>query len=157
MLIRCCFGSKNMTAQPVAETCCVEDAILQALRGLQCTPVRPENHFLTFKTTENCLPYVLLNVRVQAGLRTTDTIVKNYSVQVLAFFGEQMRAELRQFQDAFVQWLYLPGCLPLGECGCFCVQSRGQADVTYTDGRLRFGVTFVGRYIPEDISGSEES
>lgn len=138
------------------ESCCVEDAILRALRGLECTPIRPENHFITVRTAGDTLPYLVLNVRLQPGLRTSDGVAKVHSVQVLAWFGDTMRPLLQQFQAAFEAWLYAPGCLPLGDCGCFCVQSRGQADVTFTDGRLRYGVTFVGRYIPED-SGSEES
>lgn len=146
-----------MNAPSPGESCCIEDAILRALRTLQCTPVKPENHFLTVRTTGDCLPYLILNVRTQAGLRTSDTVVKLYSVQVLAWFGDTMRPLLQQFQTAFEAWLYQPGCLQLGDCGCFCVQSRGQADVTFTDGRLRYGVTFVGRYIPETPSGSEES
>ena len=146
-----------MTSPLPAETCCIEDAMLRALRTLECTPIRPENHFLTVKTTGDCLPYLVLNVRTQAGLRTSSAVQKLHSVQVLAYFAENMRSQLRQFQETVEQWLYQPGCLSLGDCGCFCVQSRGQADVTFTDQRLRFGVTFVGRYMPEDISGSEES
>ena len=145
-----------MSQPSPTESCCIEDAILRALRGLECTSIRPENHFITVRTTGDCLPYLVLNVRLQAGLRTSDGVAKVYSVQVLAWFGDTMRPLLQQFQAAFETWLYAPGCLPLGDCGCFCVQSRGQADVTFTDGRLRYGVTFVGRYIP-DVSGSEES
>lgn len=138
------------------ESCCVEDAILRALRTLACTPIKPENHFITVRTTGDCLPYLVLNVRLQAGLRTSSAVTRQHSVQILAWFGDTMRPLLQQFQAALEEWLYQPGCLPLGDCGCFCVQSRGQADVTFTDGRLRYGVTFVGRYIPDD-SGSEES
>ena len=57
-----------MNAPSPGESCCIEDAILRALRTLQCTPVKPENHFLTVRTTGDCLPYLILNVRTQAGL-----------------------------------------------------------------------------------------
>ena len=50
-------------------SCCIERAVLDALRSLTCTPIKSENHFIDQRECENCVPYLVLK---SSSSRTQD-------------------------------------------------------------------------------------
>lgn len=128
-------------------TCCLEDALLTALRDLDGTPIRSKNHFKLVRECEDCIPYLVLKTSDSAGLRTTSGTQIVSAVDLNAYFSADRKDQAYNYRTLITDWLGSEGCLDLGECGCFCVRSTGTARVSVTTGGLvLFSVTFSGVY-----------
>jgi hypothetical protein len=139
-------------------SCCLESAIINALRALECTPIKSENHFILERKCSDCLPYVVINTVTTAGLRTSSAVQKNSSVTINAYFSTDKEQQAFAYRDLAEAWLNASGCLDLGDCGCFCVQGAFNSRVNPAQGgTIRYGLTFSGSYHPSEagsLSGS---
>ena len=136
-------------------TCCVEDAWIAALRALDCTPVKPEGHFVLQRSGSEIVPYVVVSSTIASGLRTTDTVQRVQSVSLRGYFSVDRMQDARAWQTLVEQLLTCKRCVPLGDCGCFCVRSVGQSAMTPVGTLLSVFVTVTGTFSPaEETSGS---
>lgn len=137
-------------------TCCLENAVLDTLRALNCTPIKSENHFLDERQCSDCLPYLVLKTGTTAGLRTTHTVQKVRTVEIRAYFANQKRHDGRTLRDLIEAWLFVGGCVSLGACGCFCVQGAPTIGIQGAPGNtVVLTVNFRGLYKQTDESTSE--
>ena len=135
-------------------TCCLEDALLAALRGLDGTPIPSKNHFNLVRECEDCVPYLVLKNTDSPGLRTSSGTQKVSTVELNAYFSADRKYQAYQYRTMIADWLDSGG-IDLGDCGDFCVRSTGTARVAVAAGGLvRFSVTFVGVYNAVEV-GSE--
>jgi hypothetical protein len=136
-------------------TCCLEDALLAALSGLDGTPIQSKNHFNLNRDGEECVPYLVLKTTDSPGLRTSSGTQKVSTVELNAYFSADRKSTAFQYRSLIEEWLDSGGCIELGDCGCFCLRSYSAARVSQaTGGLVRFSVTFVGVYNAVEV-GSE--
>ena len=136
-------------------TCCVEDAWIAALRALDCTPVKSEGHFVLQRSGSEIVPYVVVSSTIASGLRTTDTVQRVQSVSLRGYFSVDRMQDARACQTLVEELLTCKRCVPLGDCGCFCVRSVGQSTMTPVGTLLSVFVTVTGTFSPaEETSGS---
>ena len=126
--------------------CCIDDAFLSAMRGLDCTPVPAANHYSFIRIGEECLPYVVVTTSIVAGLRTTDGVEKVDQVRISAYFSVDKLAECNKFKALVENWVFGKNCIDLAGCGCFCVRSVVPSQLTIKGGTLLFSVTLTGKY-----------
>jgi hypothetical protein len=136
-------------------TCCVEDAWIAALRALDCTPVKSEGHFVLQRSGSEIVPYVVVSSAISSGLRTTDTVQRIQSVSLRGYFSVDRIQDAREWQGLVEALLTCKRCVPLGDCGCFCVRSVGPSQMTPVGTLLSVFVTVTGSFMPaEETSGS---
>lgn len=138
--------------------CCLGAAILDALRNLECTPIRPENHFLLIRKCKDCLPYVVVKTKRAAMLRTSSGTTMQDTVEINAYFSSDKETQAFAYDSLVGEWLNSPGCLDLGDCGCFCLRGSATSAVGLSDGgTIRYSAVFSGFYVPsaESVSASE--
>lgn len=137
-------------------SCCLENAVLDALRGLNCTPIKAENHFVDERQCSDCLPYLVVKTGMTAGLRTSSAVQKVRTVELKAYFSQQKRFDARSLRDLISDWLMVAGCVDLGVCGCFCVQGAPTITIQPSQGNtIVLTVSFRGLYKQTDESASE--
>lgn len=128
-------------------SCCIEQAVLDALKALTCTPIKAENHFVNKRECKDCLPYLVLKANSTGGLRTSDVVQKIWTVSIDAYFSELKKNAVMDYRDQVETLLYEPGCIPLGACGCFCVTGSPSSSITnVAGGIIKYAVTFRGEY-----------
>jgi hypothetical protein len=134
-------------------SCCVEDAVIVQLREIGCTIIRKENHFNGVRKCEDCLPYAVVKVVGASGRQTSDTRQFIHTVTVTAYFGSE--ASAFRYKAIVERWLLTPGCVPLVDCGCFCLRAVTGSQVTPAGGIYQFSVVFRGTYQANEESESE--
>jgi hypothetical protein len=127
-------------------SCCLETAILDTLRALDCTPIASENHFLDRRQCTDCLPYLVLKVSTSSGLRTSSGVQKRRSIDIKAYFADKMGKISRDYRDLMEAWVFSSGCLDLGDCGCFCLQTDPTSAITTNNGMIVYSLSFRGIY-----------
>jgi len=137
-------------------TCCLEIALVNALRDLPCSPIRSDNHFVLERKCTDCIPYVVVKATSTQGLRTSDGVSENNSVEINAYFSADNETQAFDYQSIVKTWLNAAGCLDLGICGCFCIQTLPTSRISPSaGGMIRYSVSFSGRYHSELVgSGS---
>lgn len=134
-------------------SCCIERAILDALRSLICTPIKTENHFIDQRECENCVPYLVLKASETAGLRTSSGTQVIWSIDINAYFDSTKRQMARDYRDLVRTWLYGTRCVDLGICGCFCIQGSPTITIRPSEKEIVLSLAFRGSYKMVD-SGS---
>jgi hypothetical protein len=137
-------------------SCCVERAILDALRSLDCTPIKSENHFIDQRECKDCVPYLVLKASTTAGLRTSSATQKVWTIDIKAYFDSSKKNMARQFRDLIENWLYNGGCTDLGACGCFCVTGSPASSIRVAGSEVVCSLLFRGSYhqVAESVSAS---
>jgi len=136
-------------------SCCIEDAVLETLRGLNCTTIKSENHFLNEKRCSDCLPYVVVKIDTQSGLRTSSAVQKSHTVDIKAYFSDTMQKKAQEYRALVEDWLFAAGCVTLGSCGCFCQRGNASSSIrSGTGGVIVYSLVFRGTY---KQSGSSDS
>lgn len=139
-------------------SCCLEAAILDALRALGCTPILAENHFVDRRTCSDCIPYLVLKTSTVPGLRTTSGLQKLKSVEVKAYFGDKMWKMARDYMELVEAWVFTRGCIDLGECGCFCLRLDPSSAITGpVGGVIVYSLSFRGVYNAAESASASES
>ena len=101
------------------------------------------------------VPYVVVSSTIASGLRTTDTVQRVQSVSLRGYFSVDRIQDARAWQTLVEELLTCKRCVPLGDCGCFCVRSVGQSTMTPVGTLLSVFVTVTGTFSPaEETSGS---
>lgn len=127
-------------------TCCIEDAVIDALAELAGTPIKRENLFVNERTGD-CMPYGVVRASNAPGLRTSDMIQVISTVSIQAFFSKNEPKQAQDFKSAIEELLFSSANVPLGSCGTICVRSISPSRVLpQADGLLRYEVTIVGAY-----------
>jgi hypothetical protein len=124
---------------------------------MDCTPIRSENHFIGEKKCSDCVPYLVLKVDTTPGLRTTSQVQKIHTVDIKAYFRDDSPKvyEMKELVEGVV---YSPGCIELGDCGCFCLQGAGVSSIRPVAGGLNvYSLTFRGTYRRSDSVSESES
>jgi len=135
--------------------CCLENAVLDALRALDCTPIKSGNHFVDERQCSDCLPYLVVKTGITAGLRTSSAVQRINTVEIKAYFANKKRYDARSLRDLIAAWLLDTGCTPLGLCGCFCVQGSPTIGIQGGPGNtVVLTVSFRGLYKQTDESDS---
>lgn len=132
-------------------SCCLESAVLDALRGLTNTPIKPENHFDQIKKGEDCVPYLVLKTAANGGLQTSSGKNPFYNIEIKAYFSDMAEGTVKAYQASVEAWMYVRGCLNLGDCGCFCIQGIPVSSVRQAvAGIVVYSVIFRGIYKPTE-------
>ncbi len=134
--------------------CCIEEAWLQALRGLNCTPIPEKSHFAEIRTGSETTPSAVVNIAVVPGLRTSDGVQLSYNVRIAGYFDKDAVAAKREWAELLMTFLTGSRCLSLGNCGCFCVTSLGILQSTISQQLLQASISLTGRYMSAGGSGS---
>lgn len=128
-------------------SCCIENAILDALRLLTCTPIRTENHFADRRKCTDCIPYLVLKASETAGLRTSSGTQSIWTIDIKAYFDDSKSQMARDYRDLVRTWLYGGGrCTDLGLCGCFCIQGAPSSSIRTVDKEIVYSLVFRGSY-----------
>ena len=139
-------------------SCCLETAILNTLRALDCTPIASENHFLDRRQCKDCLPYLVLKVSTTPGLRTSSGVQKTDSVDIKAYFADKHAKIAREYKTLVEAWVFSAGCVDLGVCGCFCLQTGPTSAITTTNnGMIVYSLSFRGIYDRSESASVSES
>lgn len=139
-------------------SCCLENAVIDALRALDCTKIRSENHFLNRRKCKDCTPYAVVKVRTVSGLRTSSAVQKISTIEVSAFFNEDREQDAIEYKDLVEGLFFASECVTLASCGCFCVQGRMSSSITPApQGLIRYSFTCQGFYRESDSDSSSES
>jgi hypothetical protein len=139
-------------------SCCLENAVLDALRALDCSSIRPENHFLNVRQCTDCVPYLVLSVTRQQGLRTSEGVQFRDAIAISAYFKGAHGAKIREYRDLVEEWMSSSDCIELGDCGCLCVVNVARSVISVTsNGLLRYQAQFTGRYNAVSSANSESS
>lgn len=137
-------------------TCCLENAVLDTLRALNCTPIKADNHFVDERQCSDCMPYLVVKTGITAGLRTSSAVQKVHTIEIRAYFSNQKRYDARSLRDLISAWLFDGGCASLGVCGCFCLQGTPTIGIQGGPGNtVVLTVNFRGLYKQTDESASE--
>jgi len=132
-------------------SCCLESAVLEALRGLTGTPIKPVNHFDGSRKGEDCLPYLVLKVGMSGGMRTSSGFTPFHNIEFNAYFSDQAEGKAKSYQTLVEAWLFARGCLDLGVCGCFCIQGIPVSAIRpAVAGTVVYSVSFKGFYKPSE-------
>lgn len=134
--------------------CCIETAWMQALRGLNCTPIPEASHFADLRTGSDTTPYAVVTVTKVPGLRTSDGVQVSYNVRISGYFEKDAMALKREWSELLLTFLTGSRCLTLGECGCFCVTSLGPMQSIVSGSLLQSSINVSGRYLSAGGSGS---
>ena len=138
--------------------CCLETAILDALRGLTCTPIRSENHFVNIRKCTDCMPYLVVKTSSSGGLRTSEGYQKTDTVEIAAYFKSSNETAVTEYRDLVDAWMNAAGCLDLGVCGCFCVRGNHSSKVAPASGdAIRYSLSFSGTYAAVDVASASAS
>lgn len=135
--------------------CCVDDAWIEAIRGLDCTPVAAADHFVLVRPDNSKVPYVVISTATSAGLRTSDFVERISTTRIAGYFDKDKIASARQWSELLTAFLASSGCLSLGNCGCFCVRSQSQISMVIATELILVSVSVTGKFTPASGSGSE--
>lgn len=139
-------------------SCCIEEAIVAALRALTCTPIRSENHFTNIRQCEECVPYVVVTAGLTEGLVTSSGRNPGHSVTITSYFAGPSDSMAMNYKDQIETWLSASGCLDLLDCGCFCVERVTRSQITVAqNGLYRYQAFFSGRYRRLPVSSASGS
>jgi len=127
-------------------SCCIERAILDALRSLPCTPIKAEMHFIDQRECSDCIPYLVLKAGNTTGLRTSDGIQDIWSIDIKAYFADSKKQMAREFRDSVKTMLGSKPCVELGECGCLCITGFITATIKHVNSEIVYSCTFRGSY-----------
>lgn len=137
-------------------TCCLEEALLAALRDLEGTPIPSGNHFVGRKKCTDCVPYLVAKFTVVSGLRTSEGAQKRNQVSVSAYFSGDKQNQLIDYRSLIEEMFFGKTCVDFGDCGCFCLQGPLRISDDYTAGNLiRLQFSFEGLY--KQLVGSESA
>ena len=92
-------------------TCCLEDALLTALRALVGTPISSKNHFIGKRTCEDCVPYLVAKITTISGLRTTEGSQKKNSVVISAYFSSDNKQVLTAYKTLLEDMFFGQTCV----------------------------------------------
>lgn len=139
-------------------SCCLEQAIVTQLKNISCTPIRVENHFIGQKQCVDCVPYLVLKCSEIQGIRTSDTVTEIHTIDISAYFPENMYSVVADYREKLREFVLVPDCISLAECGCFCVNRLQRISiVVVAGGLLRLQCLFSGRYNALSGAASESS
>jgi len=139
-------------------SCCIEDAILDTLRALDCTPIRSENHFVGERSCTDCMPYLVMKADAQFGLRTSSGSQKVHSVDIKAYFAGDKKKQAADYRTLVEAWVFAQGCVDLGICGCFCIQGNVVSSIRPSTGStIVYSLSFRGFYKQADSSSDSAS
>ena len=124
--------------------CCVFDAFKQALEGLPLNPIPASEYCDTVRTNSDSGRYCVISSSVSAGVVTTDAVEEIHTVGIKAYFEVEDTASAEIFRSVLHSFVFQPGCLSLGECGCFCVRSRSSLQKVSRRDVLQVSVTLTG-------------
>lgn len=129
-------------------TCCIEDAVRKAIIGLEGSPIKDKNVFLVARIgADEETPYCVIQVTTQQTIATGDGAFRKHLVSLQAFFLSDRVSDALTFKGLTEDWLYGSNCVTLGDCGCLCIQSRGDSKIVpQSDGKFRYEVSFSGTY-----------
>lgn len=127
-------------------SCCIERAVLDALRSLTCTPIKSENHFIDQRECENCVPYLVLKAGNTTGLRTSDGIQDIWNIDIKVYFAETKKQMARDYRDLVKEFLTVNPCVDLGACGCFCINGAITATIRNVNSEIVYSCAFRGSY-----------
>ncbi len=137
-------------------SCCLENALIESLRALDCTKIREENHFIGRRKCTDCTPYAVVKVRNTSGLRTSSGVQKISSIEIVAFFKEDHEQDAIQYRGLVEDLFFTGDCVELVECGCLCVQGRMSSVIAPAEqGLVRYTFTCQGVYNSSSDSVSE--
>ena len=136
-------------------SCCIEAAILDALRAIPGTPIRSENHFIEVRECADCVPYLVIKTSENAGLRTSDGVQVIWTVLISAYFDGSKRNMSRNYRDLVRTWLYQYPCVDLGECGCFCLNGQSSLTIRNAEKETALDISFSGSYQQASVSVSD--
>lgn len=132
--------------------CCLNEGLLQALRSLECTPVKADQHFLNIRRGEECMPYVVVQTNQTFGLRTSDAVEVIENVRIVGYFSIDKPEQANQWNELLRGWIFQPDCVFLENCGCFCLRSAPSLQMSASDRGYQVTATFRGMYSPSDQS-----
>lgn len=132
--------------------CCLTEGLLQALRGLECTPVKADQHYLNVRRGEECMPYVIIQTNQTFGIRTSDAVEIIENVRIVGYFSLDKAEQAHQWHGLVQAWLFVPDCVSLDNCGCFCLRSAPSLQMTASDRGYQVTATFRGKYSPSELS-----
>ena len=124
--------------------CCVFDAFKQALTGLSGNPIAVDEYYDGVKQNSDSGRYCVISSSVTAGVVTTDAVEEVHRVGISGYFGVGHSAEAGVVRGLLQSFVFQPGCLSLGECGCFCVRSRSNLQRVSRRDTLQVSVTLTG-------------
>lgn len=124
--------------------CCVFDAFKQALTGLSGNPISVDEYHSVVKQNSDSGRYCVISSSVTSGVVTTDVVEQLNRVNISGYFESEHIAEAEAFRGALESFVFQPGCLSLGDCGCFCVRSRSDLQRVSRGDRLQVSVTLTG-------------
>jgi hypothetical protein len=128
------------------------------LRALDGTPIKAENHFIIERNCEDCIPYLVVNTKDRGGLRTSHTLQIKSEVKITAYFADTKQDQALTFKSIIHEWMKSAGCLDLGECGCFCVDSVPEISLASSAGsKIRMSLGFSGTYQPAEVESLSAS
>ena len=132
-------------------SCCLESAVLDALRGLTGNPIKPVNHFDGSRKGDECLPYLVLKVGTAGGLKTSSGFNPTHNIEIKAYFSDQAEGTAKSYRTLVEAWLFARGCFDLGVCGCFCVQGTLVSSIRpAVAGTVVYSVSFRGVFKPSE-------
>ena len=132
--------------------CCLNEGLLKSLRSLECTPVKADQHFLNMRRGEECWPYVVVQSQQTSGLRTSDAVEIIDNVRLVGYFSLDKPEQANQWSDLLRVWLFRPDCIILENCGCFCLRSAVNIQMTASERGYQVTATFRGQYSPSEMS-----
>ena len=133
-------------------SCCIEAAILDALRALPGTPIRPDNHFIDLRECTDCIPYLVLKASETAGVRTSSFVQVIWTIEINAYFDGTKRNMAREYREIIRTWMYGSSCVDLGECGCFCIQGSPSISIRNADKEIALVASMTGSYQQNPVS-----
>lgn len=132
--------------------CCLTEGLLQALRGLECTPVNADQHFLNLRRGEELMPYVVIQSTSAVGIRTSDTVEVIETVKIVGYFSIDKPDQAHQWMELARSWLFTKDCVILGNCGCFCLRSGASVQMSASERGYQVTASFRGQYSPSGDS-----
>lgn len=138
-------------------TCCLETALITALRALDGTPILDENHFVLERTCGECIPYLAVKTKSRGGLRTSSFQQIKHDVVISAYFSNSKLSQAMEYRAILEEWISSSGCLDLGACGCFCVDSVPDLGLAISSDKIRCNLSFSGSYQPAAVESLSAS
>lgn len=128
----------------MATSCCLEEALLDSIRAVECNPIPSDRHFSNKAQGTDCVPYLVLKSIQSLRLRTSDGATYDSAVDITAYFQGPGDADAMKFRDRMEAWAG-QNCIDLSECGCFCVSTITRSTISDPGGGLvRYNLAFRG-------------
>jgi hypothetical protein len=108
-------------------------------------------HFIDQRECSDCIPYLVLKVGSQTGLRTSSGVQKIWVIEIKAYFSDSKRQMVRDFRDLIETWLYRGA--DLGVCGAICVTGNATSSIRNAPGsEVVYSLVFRGSYSQSEVS-----